>query len=1342
MKRYFFINLINLVLGILLSFYMLLGILFSPSNTWAHGNTPETALLLRVGEGPIEITIENPGDVIWVRAEFDDPDNVSHVSFETMGEYDTYMYLYKDLEDALADNYLEKDDDSGEGYNAKICYSIGYPSPYYLKLKMYSNQVTGTFQLDSEMYYEDPEDCPHMGPCAMVAASKNEPDARKVLFIMRSIKNNLLIRTELGCEVIDLYYAISKDIFWDLLADLQFARKLYSFALNLMPLMEEILKVSINEGTGMVLSQDMIETMSELKDLLKEKISKENFEKLEAFWYKLNLNQNVGKSIEFILSITGFLPSERVCLTLDKNLLYLASKFDLIIKFRKNLPQAPKVVSNQLITGIKAVDEVFSAYLVNSICPVFRKIKNKESTVGLERIYKICLKEPTDLDLLIQKLIEIPEIEYAEKNKIYQSVSNDVYFPLQYPLENHEYPEADIRATEAWELETGNPSVLVSVVDTGIDYYHADLKERVRVDLGYDYVNEDADPLDDNGHGTHVAGIIGASYNNFFAVAGVAPGISLIPFKVLDEYGMGTADDVALAIQASADVGANVINLSLGGDFSNVIEDALHYAYESGSLAIAAAGNDGIGELTYPASSEYTVSVGATDNKNQRAYFSNYGEGLDIMAPGDSVLSLYISGLACFASGTSMATPHVCGVAALIISKLELTSVEEIKNRLFENALDLGDPGYDTEFGWGLVDAFSAIVQLNQPPVIDSFTANPIFGNVPLEVTFTCAAHDPDGYITEYRWDFDGDGNIDETTTAGTTTYTYQNPGIYYVKVTVVDNNGATTTSDPIAINVSIPLNEALDNSELSFTTGGDALWFGQNFVYKIDGDAAQSGDIADSQETYLETAIIGPGIISFWWKVSSEENYDFLEFYIDGELKERISGERDWEQKSYEVNSGSHILRWQYLKDHSISEGDDCGWVDCVEFTTVSLLHKYTPILKFNQGERYFPTKVEDMTTKENEPDHSDIWEYRPFWPDTNLTEEKEINTPGELKEYLKDHPNSTVYFDLDDDYWKHWTPTEYVVYGREYHPPDPPYNDRIYLQYWFFYIYNDWWNDHEGDWEMITVELDKDGNPLRVGYSQHHRGVVDPVGIVKTWNELMKTGAIEENHPVVYVAEGSHASYPNPGRTFQTIDWDEHYGNGEELRPSDYQLSNMEEGEHWEWINIEQLRWGKCDWPLMQEEYPEEKWNPLGNDGPPSPVAQGDKWERPGAWLDSITIHLDIKINGKDNPTISLGTPVVVTISLDPGESNAEADWWVWAETPFGLYCYNISKGWFPISDISEIIPVYQGKLMFIIGVPILWEVLPAGTYTFHFAVDLNPDGNLGTNRYEDVAQLIVVE
>ena len=230
------------------------------------------------------------------------------------------------------------------------------------------------------------------------------------------------------------------------------------------------------------------------------------------------------------------------------------------------------------------------------------------------------------------------------------------------------------------------------------------------MDLGYDYVNEDSDPLDDCGHGTHVAGIIGGTYNNSYSIAGVAPNISIVPFKVLDKDGRGTWDDVALGIIASVDAGARVINLSLGGDSSDVIEDALRYADENGCLVVAAAGNDGINELIYPASSEYTISVGATDNENLRAYFSSYGEGLDIMAPGEDILSIYVDGLTCYASGTSMATPHVAGVASLIISNLGSPSLQEIKDSLFKMALDLGEAGYDTDYGWGLLDAFSALL--------------------------------------------------------------------------------------------------------------------------------------------------------------------------------------------------------------------------------------------------------------------------------------------------------------------------------------------------------------------------------------------------------------------------------------------------------------------------------------------------------------------------------------------------------------------------------------------------------------------------------------------------------
>ena len=134
------------------------------------------------------------------------------------------MYFYKDLEDAQADKYLEYDDDSGDGSNAKISYGIGYPSPNYLKLKMYSSSNIGTFNLDSEVYYEDPENCPSAGPCAMQVSSKDRPNAREILFTMRNIKNSLLITNELGREAIELYYAISKDIIWDIITDLQFSR--------------------------------------------------------------------------------------------------------------------------------------------------------------------------------------------------------------------------------------------------------------------------------------------------------------------------------------------------------------------------------------------------------------------------------------------------------------------------------------------------------------------------------------------------------------------------------------------------------------------------------------------------------------------------------------------------------------------------------------------------------------------------------------------------------------------------------------------------------------------------------------------------------------------------------------------------------------------------------------------------------------------------------------------------------------------------------------------------------------------------------------------------------------
>ncbi|GFP24467.1 hypothetical protein HKBW3S09_01934, partial [Candidatus Hakubella thermalkaliphila] len=141
-----------------------------------------------------------------------------------------------------------------------------------------------------------------------------------------------------------------------------------------------------------------------------------------------------------------------------------------------------------------------------------------------------------------------------------------------------------------------------------------------------------------------------------------------------------------------------------------------------------------------------------------------------------------------------------------------------------------------------------------------------------------------------------------------------------------------------------VSLGEAVDNTALSWTTGGNAEWFGQNSIYYHGGDATQSGAISHNQETWIQTTISGPGNLSFYWKVSSEAGYDYLEFYIDGVREDRISGNGDWHQKSYSVTSGSHTLRWRYTKDGSVDRGSDSGWVDKVEFAKEEVKQPVTP--------------------------------------------------------------------------------------------------------------------------------------------------------------------------------------------------------------------------------------------------------------------------------------------------------------------------------------------------------------------------------------------------------------
>lgn len=318
----------------------------------------------------------------------------------------------------------------------------------------------------------------------------------------------------------------------------------------------------------------------------------------------------------------------------------------------------------------------------------------------------------TDAEVL-NSLAADPQVEYIEPNmRMYAtSTIDDTYYSEQWGL-------GQIQAPEAWEEVTGDAQVTVAVIDTGVDYSHPDLKGRVNTANDYDYVNKDKDAKDDEGHGTHVAGIIAAQLNAQ-GIAGVAgnSSVKILPLKVLDAEGEGDLYDVASAIMDAADLGADVINLSLGAELGDnqkkapqTLVDAITYAMKKGALVVAAAGNESSNADRFvPASIAGVVTVSAIDSDRTLADFSNYGSSVDIAAPGVDIISTYPGGRYVHASGTSQATPFVSGVAALLKTKEPDLTVKELTDRLLATATDLGKTGRDSLYGYGLVNAYRAV---------------------------------------------------------------------------------------------------------------------------------------------------------------------------------------------------------------------------------------------------------------------------------------------------------------------------------------------------------------------------------------------------------------------------------------------------------------------------------------------------------------------------------------------------------------------------------------------------------------------------------------------------------
>jgi len=316
---------------------------------------------------------------------------------------------------------------------------------------------------------------------------------------------------------------------------------------------------------------------------------------------------------------------------------------------------------------------------------------------------------------------------------------NDLYYGAQWGVPR-------VGAPAAWNVSTG-AGIIVAVVDTGVDPSHPDLQGSVL--SGYDFVNGDADPQDDHGHGTRMSGIIGAHRNNVEGIAGIAPDVTLLPVKALDASGSGAYSDVAAGITYAVDQGARVVNLSVAGSAqSDLLQDAIDYAGAHNAVVVAAAGNWGTSAPAYPAASKGAVAVAAVDQYDAHPSFSNSGAWLSFAAPGVDIVTTTLGNGYSSSSGTSPAAAFGSGVFALLLASEPGLSRAEAIARVENGAVDLGTQGADSYFGAGRLDAYAALVPgaIGGPPsdhaspqiaVLSPAKGSLVWGMVPVDVSAT-----------------------------------------------------------------------------------------------------------------------------------------------------------------------------------------------------------------------------------------------------------------------------------------------------------------------------------------------------------------------------------------------------------------------------------------------------------------------------------------------------------------------------------------------------------------------------------------------------------------------------
>jgi Zn-dependent metalloprotease/subtilisin family serine protease len=637
-------------------------------------------------------TFEIQGQEKWFKI---DPSSVisdkSHILFEVSG-IDATITVYPSFEHAdKAVTYSQFTD-----VPQAVEFPIAWEGPYYVKVT--ANEA-GDFELTTTSVYKTPVEHQDSLSCLAELAAKEETTIFKQLSTLRNIRDHLLRQSKEGKELISLYYSVSNETINDFLLDKEFRKLLINDLTQLQPIITELRKVANGQASSYTLSEKDYETLSHLKGIIEAKVPNEVKEKMNHYWSKLGLEKGTKVSLIDVLNRLNISSSK-------------ASSSKLIIKFKGTVSEKQvQTKITQVLSNQKEVKNVF-----------VKSLSNKG--IKIANTYVVSLNNPTVVNKVIKELEKMKDVAYAEPNYQVHASAIDVQYPQQWSLENEGQtggiPGADINYKGAVSQLKGKtlPETVIAVLDTGVNYELTDFKNVVDTEHDFDFINGDNDAMDDHFHGTHVSGIIAAASNNGYSMTGINSHAKILPIKVLDSEGSGTVESVALGIGHAVDMGAKVINLSLGMDnFSKTIDEMLKYAYENGVTVIAAAGNDGKGGMEYPASSKYAIAVGATDNNDQLARFSNYGPKLEIVAPGVLIPSLTPYGEVELASGTSMAAPHVSAVAGLVYSLKNNVSPSEVRQLFRDNSVDLGEEGFDIYYGYGRLDAAKVISALTELPM-------------------------------------------------------------------------------------------------------------------------------------------------------------------------------------------------------------------------------------------------------------------------------------------------------------------------------------------------------------------------------------------------------------------------------------------------------------------------------------------------------------------------------------------------------------------------------------------------------------------------------------------------